>query len=85
MKALLNFLDRLPVDNKLLATVLTTAATRAVLALGIDVDPFVESVISLAVGAVVGYRTPNEGTVLRTPQESGNAKLPDELAPQEVE
>lgn len=66
-------------DPKLVVTVVTAALTRAVLALGLSVDdPLVGTVISLAAGAVAGYLVPNEGTVLRTPQEDGNAAVPSE-------
>ena len=75
--ALVNVLERIPLDNKLLTSVVTIGLTRVVLAVGLDVDdPLVGTVISLAVGAVVGYLTPNEATVLRTPQEDGNADVP---------
>jgi hypothetical protein len=62
-------------DPKLWTTVISAAATRLVLEAGGDPvgDPLWSSLIALAVGAFVGWRTPNDGTVLRTPQESGNA------------
>jgi hypothetical protein len=77
-----NVLDRIPVDNKLLTSLLTTAITRAVLAIGLNVDdPLVGTAISLAVGAIVGYLTPNEGSVLRGHgADDGNAHLPDDEA-----
>lgn len=80
MKTLRNILDRIPVDNKLLTSFLTIAATRAVLYFGLDVeDPLIGTAISLAVGAIVGYRTSNEGSMLRREQESGNAAVPDDV------
>lgn len=87
MNKLTNILDRLPIDNKLLTTLLTIALTRAVLAVGLDVeDPLVGTGISLLVGLAVGYFTPNEGTVLRGAElEDGNAHLPeDEAVPDEA-
>jgi hypothetical protein len=65
-------------DPKLVSTVLTTALVRLVLELGGDPvgDPLYSGLISLAVGAMVGFFWPNDGTVLRTPQESGNAGEP---------
>jgi hypothetical protein len=64
-------------DPKLVVTVASIGAARAVLALGGDpVDPLWAAVISLAVGAVAGFYKANDGTVLRRPQESGNAFPP---------
>lgn len=89
MKSVSNLLGRLPVDNKLLTSLVTIALTRLVLAVGLDVeDPLVGTAISLAVGAIVGYLTPNEGTVLREHElEDGNPDaehLPiDEVVPGE--
>lgn len=83
-----NILERIPLDNKLLTTVLTAAITRAVLAIGLDVeDPLVGTTISLIVGAAVGYFTPNEGTDLRQGNfDNGNPEVPTgELGEKEVE
>lgn len=61
-------------DAKLVSSVVTIGLSRAVLALGGDPvgDPLYNSLISLALGAVVGWLYPNTGTVLRTKQEDGN-------------
>lgn len=69
-------------DPKLVSTLIATALARGVLAIGGDPvgDPLYNGLISLAVGAVVGYLWPNDGTVLRTPQESGNPD-PSKLKP----
>lgn len=64
-------------DPKLVAVVVTAALTRLAGYLGLlTTDPMIESAIALAAGAVAGYLTPNDGTVLRRPQEDGNAELP---------
>ena len=79
--SLAQLLERIPLDNKLITSFVTVALTRAVLAIGLDVDdPLVGTAIALAVGAVVGYLTPNDATVLRNPQDSGNAVVPDEAS-----
>lgn len=64
-------------DSKLVSTLLSTALARGALALGGDPvgDPLWNGLISLAVGAVIGWLWPNDGSVLRAEQESGN---PDE-------
>ena len=69
---MLTFLRTL--DPKLVSTLLATALARGVLEVGGDPinDPLWSGVVSLAVGAVVGWLWPNDGTVLRTSQESGN-------------
>jgi len=69
---MLTFLRNL--DPKLVSTLLATALARGVLEVGGDPinDPLWSGVVSLAVGAVVGWLWPNDGTVLRTAQESGN-------------
>lgn len=71
-------------DPKLVATVLTFALTRLVLELGIAWDPTVEAIVSGVVAAVVGYLTPNDGTVLRegnyVAADSGGVTLPPDEA-----
>lgn len=61
-------------DPKLVSSLLAITLARGVLELGGDPvgDPLWNGVIVLAVGAVVGWLWPNDGTVLRTEQESGN-------------
>lgn len=82
MNALTNLLDNLPVDNKLAAAIVTVALTRLATYLGLlTTDPLVESAIALAAGAVAGYFTPNEGTVMRRAGlEDGEPILPDDEA-----
>lgn len=63
-------------DPKLVTTVLSFAATRTALALGVSLDPALEAAIAGIVAALVGYWTANEATVLRTPQEDGNPVMP---------
>ena len=75
----MNFLRTL--DPKLKYTVLTFAAARLALELGIPWDPTLEAVVAGVVASVVGYSVSNDGTVLRTPQEDGNAALPSEDVP----
>lgn len=65
-------------DPKLVTTLVTAALVRLALELGVaENDPLLQGVIALAVAAVVGYRTSNDGTVLRTEHESGNAVPPE--------
>jgi hypothetical protein len=66
-------------DPKLTATVLTAALTRlAVEVLGVaEPDPLLQGGIALAVAAVAGYLTANEGTILRTEHADGNAYKPE--------
>jgi hypothetical protein len=65
-------------DPKLVSTVLAaTIARRAVERLGLaKSSPLAQASIVLAVAALVGWLTPNAATVLRAPQESGNAIPP---------
>lgn len=72
---MLTFLRTL--DPKLVTTLASLAITRAAVELlGVaESDPLLQAVLALAVAAIVGYRTPNDGTVLRTPQESGNPDM----------
>lgn len=65
-------------DPKLTYTVVSAILARVVLELGVSDDETVQSVLPLAIAAVVGYVTPNDATVLRTEQEDGNAHLPNE-------
>lgn len=76
---MLTFLRTL--DAKLVTTLVSLAITRAAVELlGVaESDPLLQSVIALAAAAVVGYLTPNAGTVLRTDQQSGNP-VPPEIA-----
>lgn len=65
-------------DPKLVTTLLSAAIVRLGLELGVaESDPLLQGFIALAVAAVVGYLTPNSGTVLRTEQEDGNAYPPE--------
>lgn len=68
----------LNLDPKLVSVVVTAALTRFATYLGLlTIDPLVESAIALAAGAVAGYFTPNDGTILRTEQPDGNAYPPE--------
>jgi hypothetical protein len=64
------------IDPKLKYTVLTFVAARLALELGISWDPTTEAIVAGVVASFVGYAVPNDGTVLRTPQESGNPEVP---------
>lgn len=64
------------IDPKLKYTVLTFVAARLALELGIPWDPTTEALVAGALASLVGYAVPNDGTVLRRPQEDGNAELP---------
>lgn len=66
-------------DPKLKYTVLTFAAARLALELGVPWDPTLEATVAGVVASLVGFATPNDGTVLRTPQEDGNPVLPDDV------
>jgi hypothetical protein len=68
-------------DPKLGATVLGTVLARGVLELGGDPvgDPLWSGLVALAVGAFAGWAWPNAGTLLRRPQESGNAHPPQDV------
>lgn len=63
-------------DPKLVRTIVTFVAARCALELGIPWDPTLETALATILAAAVGYQTPNDATLLRTPQESGNAKRP---------
>jgi hypothetical protein len=78
-----NVLDRVPVDNKLLTSLVTVLVTRLLGGLvgpevGIEADDeLVTLAAPLIAGAVVGYFTHNEGSVLRSAdEEDGNPPEP---------
>lgn len=82
MNPLLTYIRTL--DPKLTYTVLTFAAARLALELGIPWDPTVEAVVAGVVASFVGYKVANDGTVLRTPQEDGNPVVPDQELSEDV-
>lgn len=61
-------------DPKLVTTLVTAIIVRvATELLGVaEDDPLLQAAIALAAAAVVGWLTPNDGTVLRTEHEDGN-------------
>ena len=63
------------IDPKLKYTVLTFAISRLALEAGISWDPTTETIISGLLASAVGYAKSNAATILRTPQESGNAGM----------
>lgn len=74
-----NLIDRLPVDNKLVAAGATYGLTLLVAHVGLELDDVlvpgyltVSQGISIAAAAVAGYVQPNEGSVLRAEEEDGN-------------
>ena len=77
MTLLLTFLRGL--DPKLVSAIVVLSLTRAVLSIGGDPvgDPLWNSVIALVAGAVVGWLWPNDGSVLRAEQGSGNPPDPE--------
>lgn len=94
LKALLNRLTaRLPeplvlawarFDPKLKYTLLTGVLGWVVAKYGIELDADVAFYISGAIASLVGYNVPNDGTVLRTDQEDGNAELPLDRDPEDA-
>jgi len=67
-------------DPKLVSTLVTAIIARLALELGVaEDDPLLQSAIALVVAAVVGFLTPNEGSVLRTVHDDGNPKIPEGL------
>ncbi len=69
------------IDAKLKATVLTGIVAFAVAKFAISLSPDVSALITLVIASVSGYSASNSGTVLRTPQEDGNATVPSDGAP----
>lgn len=63
-------------DPKLKYTVLSAAVSYTVLKAGIEVDADTAALITLGLSSAVGYRVPNDATVLRTEHEDGNARPP---------
>jgi hypothetical protein len=69
-------------DLKLVTVVVTAVLVRLGLEVGVAgrTAPLKKSLIAIAAGAIAGWFTANDGTLLRTRQESGN---PDERLVQE--
>jgi hypothetical protein len=68
-------------DPKLKYTVLTFAVARILLAVGVSLDPATETIVSGVIAGFVGYRVPNDGTVLRGEHDNGNAEVPSGVKP----
>lgn len=71
MNRIKNIIDRLPIDNKLIVTVVTYLLTYAITRAGLSLDtevipPFTISYwISLGAASAAGYLMPNEATIMR--------------------
>jgi hypothetical protein len=59
-------------DPKLKYTIASGTISWLTTRYAIDLDPGLAALITLVVASVTGYSKPNDGTVLRTPQEDGN-------------
>lgn len=79
MSKLTNFIDRLYLDNKYVSMLASAVATWALAKYAGGLDANISAALVGLVTAGIGYRVPNDGTVLRRNQESGNPDVPEEL------
>ena len=88
MRRLTNILDRVPVDNKLIASLAALIATHAAIELlrGGSEDRLLRLGLPVAAAGLIGYQTHNEGSILRrSDDEDGNPALPEaEAVPGEL-